>query len=112
MISPTIWMDSKADPLVIGRGRDSGLVGRLRANAYAILREAPCPGGDGLRFSYVGTVFLCELSCVGAVVPLFWFTRASLARSVEAEMHPLSRNLEVRFDSVESVVSGQDARTQ
>jgi nucleotide-binding universal stress UspA family protein len=32
-----------ADLLVIGRGRDSGLVGRLRANAYAILRESPCP---------------------------------------------------------------------
>jgi nucleotide-binding universal stress UspA family protein len=35
--------DRKADLLVIGRGRDSGLVGRLRANAYAILRESPCP---------------------------------------------------------------------
>ncbi|MGA3015603.1 MAG: universal stress protein [Bryobacteraceae bacterium] len=33
----------KADLLVIGRGRDSGLLGRLRANAYAILRESPCP---------------------------------------------------------------------
>ena len=31
-----------ADLLVIGRGSDSGLVGRLRANAYAILRESPC----------------------------------------------------------------------
>jgi nucleotide-binding universal stress UspA family protein len=32
-----------ADLLVIGRGRDAGLLGRLRANAYAILRESPCP---------------------------------------------------------------------
>lgn len=33
----------KADLLVIGRGRDAGILGRLRANAYAILRESPCP---------------------------------------------------------------------
>ena len=33
----------KADLLVIGRGSESGLAGRLRANAYAILRESPCP---------------------------------------------------------------------
>ena len=33
----------QADLLVIGRGRESGLLGRLRANAYAILRESPCP---------------------------------------------------------------------
>lgn len=32
-----------ADVLVIGRGRASGALGRLRANAYAILRESPCP---------------------------------------------------------------------
>ena len=32
-----------ADLLVIGRGRHSGPVGRLRTNAYAILRESPCP---------------------------------------------------------------------
>jgi nucleotide-binding universal stress UspA family protein len=32
-----------ADLLVIGRGREAGLLGRLRANAYAILRESPCP---------------------------------------------------------------------
>ena len=32
-----------ADLLVIGRGREAGLAGRLRANAYAILRESPCP---------------------------------------------------------------------
>jgi nucleotide-binding universal stress UspA family protein len=33
----------KSDLLVIGRGRDSGLAGRLRATAYAIIRESPCP---------------------------------------------------------------------
>jgi nucleotide-binding universal stress UspA family protein len=34
---------SKADLLVIGRGSASGIFGRLRANAYAIIRQAPCP---------------------------------------------------------------------
>jgi nucleotide-binding universal stress UspA family protein len=33
----------KADLVVIGRGRHSGVLGRLRTNAYAILRESPCP---------------------------------------------------------------------
>jgi nucleotide-binding universal stress UspA family protein len=33
----------RADLLVIGRGNESGMSGRLRANAYAILRESPCP---------------------------------------------------------------------
>ncbi|HEV2446345.1 MAG TPA: universal stress protein [Candidatus Sulfopaludibacter sp.] len=33
----------RADVLVIGRGRRAGMLGRLRTNAYAILREAPCP---------------------------------------------------------------------
>jgi len=33
----------RADLLVIGRGGESGLLGRLRANAYAIVRESPCP---------------------------------------------------------------------
>ena len=33
----------QADLLVIGRGNESGLMGRLRANAYAILRESSCP---------------------------------------------------------------------
>src|SRR5580700_4945539 len=34
----------RADLVVIGRGCiHKGLAGRLRANAYAILREAPCP---------------------------------------------------------------------
>ena len=33
----------KADLLVIGRSPHSGLVGRLRANAYAIITQSPCP---------------------------------------------------------------------
>jgi nucleotide-binding universal stress UspA family protein len=32
-----------ADVLVIGRGSAAGVFGRLRTNAYAIIREAPCP---------------------------------------------------------------------
>jgi len=32
-----------ADLLVIGRGGEAGVLGRLRTNAYAILRESPCP---------------------------------------------------------------------
>ena len=31
------------DLLVIGRSQASGALGRLRANAYGILRESPCP---------------------------------------------------------------------
>lgn len=33
----------KADLLVIGRGSAAGLFGRLRTNAYAIIRQSPCP---------------------------------------------------------------------
>ncbi len=33
----------KADVLVIGRGSAAGMFGRLRANAYAIIRQSPCP---------------------------------------------------------------------
>jgi nucleotide-binding universal stress UspA family protein len=32
-----------ADLLVIGRGSVAGMFGRLRANAYAIIRQSPCP---------------------------------------------------------------------
>jgi nucleotide-binding universal stress UspA family protein len=32
----------KADLLVIGRGSAAGLFGRLRTNAYAIIRQSPC----------------------------------------------------------------------
>jgi len=34
---------TKADLLVIGRSSSSGILGRLRANAYAIIRESTCP---------------------------------------------------------------------
>lgn len=33
----------QADLLVIGRGSAAGIYGRLRTNAYAIIRESPCP---------------------------------------------------------------------
>ena len=33
----------EADLLVIGRSIHPGVIGRLRANAYAIVRESPCP---------------------------------------------------------------------
>jgi nucleotide-binding universal stress UspA family protein len=33
----------KTDLLVIGRSVHTGLAGRLRANAYAIIRQSPCP---------------------------------------------------------------------
>src|SRR5579885_1090930 len=35
--------DQKADLLVIGRGSAGGVFGRLRTNAYAIIRQSPCP---------------------------------------------------------------------
>lgn len=35
--------DWGADLLVIGRGSASGVLGRLRANAYSIIRQARCP---------------------------------------------------------------------
>jgi nucleotide-binding universal stress UspA family protein len=33
----------EADALVIGRGSAAGVYGRLRTNAYAIIRQSPCP---------------------------------------------------------------------
>jgi nucleotide-binding universal stress UspA family protein len=33
----------RADLLVLGRGVSQGLIGRLRANAYDIIRQCPCP---------------------------------------------------------------------
>ena len=33
----------KADVVVIGRGSAAGVFGRLRTNAYAIIRQSPCP---------------------------------------------------------------------
>jgi nucleotide-binding universal stress UspA family protein len=35
--------ECSANMLVIGRGHAAGALGRLRTNAYAILRESPCP---------------------------------------------------------------------
>lgn len=35
--------EEKADLVVIGRGSAGGVFGRLRANAYAIIRQSPCP---------------------------------------------------------------------
>jgi nucleotide-binding universal stress UspA family protein len=32
-----------ADLVIIGRSSENGLVGRLRANAYSIIRQSPCP---------------------------------------------------------------------
>jgi nucleotide-binding universal stress UspA family protein len=32
-----------ADAVVMGRGSAAGAFGRLRTNAYAIIRESPCP---------------------------------------------------------------------
>jgi nucleotide-binding universal stress UspA family protein len=34
---------TQADVLVIGRGSAAGIFGRLRANAYSIIRQSPCP---------------------------------------------------------------------
>jgi nucleotide-binding universal stress UspA family protein len=42
VVSDVAWR-RKADLVVIGRGSDSDMLGRLNANAYAILRESPCP---------------------------------------------------------------------
>jgi hypothetical protein len=33
----------EADLLVIGRNPDPGKLGRLRTDAYAIIRQSPCP---------------------------------------------------------------------
>jgi nucleotide-binding universal stress UspA family protein len=34
---------AKADLLVIGRSAERGVIGRLRTNAYSIIRQSPCP---------------------------------------------------------------------
>jgi nucleotide-binding universal stress UspA family protein len=36
-------LSQKADLVVLGRHENPGILGRLRANAYAIVRESPCP---------------------------------------------------------------------
>lgn len=38
-----IAKETHADLLVIGRHHESGILGRLRDTAYAIIRESPCP---------------------------------------------------------------------
>jgi nucleotide-binding universal stress UspA family protein len=35
--------ESSSDLVVIGRGADSSMAGRLKAQAYAIVRQSPCP---------------------------------------------------------------------
>ena len=35
--------DNEMDLIVIGRSMDHSLFGRLRTNAYAVIRESPCP---------------------------------------------------------------------
>jgi nucleotide-binding universal stress UspA family protein len=39
----TTALHSKADLLVIGRSVEDGMLGRLRTNAYSIIRQSPCP---------------------------------------------------------------------
>jgi nucleotide-binding universal stress UspA family protein len=34
---------AEADLLVIGRGADAGILGRLTGHAYSIIRQSPCP---------------------------------------------------------------------
>jgi nucleotide-binding universal stress UspA family protein len=42
-ILPQVAERSSADLLVIGRGVHTGVIGRLRAAAYEIIRNSPCP---------------------------------------------------------------------
>lgn len=39
----TTALHNNADLLVIGRSIEDGLLGRLRTNAYSIIRQSPCP---------------------------------------------------------------------
>ena len=34
---------ASSDLLVIGRSVENGVLGRLRTNAYSIIRQSPCP---------------------------------------------------------------------
>jgi nucleotide-binding universal stress UspA family protein len=36
-------LELRADLVVIGRGTATGVMGRLRSNAYEIIRDSPCP---------------------------------------------------------------------
>ncbi len=38
-----IVRENKADLVVIGRSSDNAVLGRLRSNAYSIIRQSPCP---------------------------------------------------------------------
>ena len=40
---PFAVRDAGAGLLVVGRSAPNGLNGRLRTNAYALIRESPCP---------------------------------------------------------------------
>lgn len=42
-VIPELASRLNADLIVIGRGVNSGVLGRLRAHAYEIIRNAPCP---------------------------------------------------------------------
>lgn len=39
----TLALQKRSDLVVVGRGCSTGVMGRLRQNTYAIVREAPCP---------------------------------------------------------------------
>ncbi len=43
LVVTNLAVREQADVLVIGRGSAAGVFGRLRANAYAIIRQSPCP---------------------------------------------------------------------
>jgi len=43
LVVTNLALREQADVLVIGRGSAAGVFGRLRANAYAIIRQSPCP---------------------------------------------------------------------
>jgi nucleotide-binding universal stress UspA family protein len=39
----SVALQQEADLVLIGRGVIQGMLGRLRSEAYTIIREAPCP---------------------------------------------------------------------
>jgi hypothetical protein len=39
----TTALHNNAELLVIGRSVEDGMLGRLRTNAYSIIRQSPCP---------------------------------------------------------------------
>jgi len=39
----SVALSKRADLVVIGRGREGGMLGRLWSHSYSIIREAPCP---------------------------------------------------------------------